>query len=41
MRPLLPIESGLRGLCQNTQDKLELKKFCKNCRKATLHREVK
>ena len=26
---------------QNTQDKLELKKFCKNCRKTTVHKEVK
>ena len=25
----------------NTQDKLELKKFCKHCRKTTLHKEVK
>ncbi|MEX0621401.1 MAG: 50S ribosomal protein L33 [Candidatus Woykebacteria bacterium] len=26
---------------QNTQDKLELKKFCRNCRKTTTHREIK
>ncbi|MCH7541481.1 50S ribosomal protein L33 [Patescibacteria group bacterium] len=26
---------------QNTEGKLELKKFCKRCRKVTLHQEVK
>ena len=26
---------------QNTPERLELKKFCKNCRKHTLHKETK
>ena len=26
---------------RNTQDKLELKKFCPSCRKHTAHKEVK
>ncbi|MBI5756786.1 MAG: 50S ribosomal protein L33 [Nitrospirae bacterium] len=26
---------------RNTQDKLELKKFCPSCRKHTVHKEVK
>ncbi len=26
---------------QNTEGKLELKKFCKHCRKVTPHKEVK
>ena len=25
----------------NTQERLELKKFCKNCRKVTIHKEIK
>lgn len=25
----------------NTPEKLELKKFCKNCRKITMHKEIK
>jgi len=26
---------------KNTTDKLELKKYCKHCRKSTVHKEIK